>query len=139
VLACVSSIQGEKLPLSKEGLCSAFVGHASDDDLEAAIGARIMDGVLVTKIEELWGVNEELERNRSTVERRSILLVVVVIELLDELLTPGKEVEALGREVANEDVAMLFGLLSVGFEACEDGNLLEIGAAAREFDERRVE
>jgi hypothetical protein len=105
------------------------------DDLELATGAKMIDGVLVTAIEELEGVDEELEDKGTTIEKRPVLLN---IEVIDELAILGKEVGIIGGRFCCEDRAVLLGVLKSNIEPCEERSLLEIGAAAREFDDMLV-
>jgi hypothetical protein len=127
---------GSEDTISEVGESNAM---GDDDDLEAAIGAKIMDGMLVTMIDELGDVDEELDGNGTTVERRSILPMVVVVEFVDELIMPGKEFGMLSGNVSGEDGVVLLVLLNTDVGVCEDSNVSEIGATAKEFDGRGVE
>jgi hypothetical protein len=127
---------GSEDTISEVGESNAM---GDDDDLEAAIGAKIMDGMLVTMVDELGEVDEKLEKNGTTVERRSMLLMVMVVELVDELITPGEEFGMLSGNVSGEDGVVLLVLLNTDVGVCEGSNVLEIGATAKEFDDRGVE
>jgi hypothetical protein len=105
------------------------------DDLELATGAKMIDGVLVTAIEELEGVDEELEDKGTTIEKRPVLLN---IEVIDELAILGKEVRIIGGGFCCDDRAVLLRILKSNIEPCEERSRLETGASAREFDDMLV-